>query len=121
MTQTSRFLSYRRMAAAIFAVLAATSGITAQAEGPPRGGHDRPAYYGGYRDGHAGYRGVHDEHRRDNDRGGGSALVGALLGAVVGAALVGATQPPPPVVYSAPPPPPPPGVEYYPDSYPPGY
>ncbi|MGO9443536.1 MAG: hypothetical protein ACLPXB_02030 [Thiobacillaceae bacterium] len=113
MTQTYRISVYRRMAVAVIAVAAVASGLPVQAQDRHGGGHEQPAYHGGYRGGHGGYRGGHDGD-------GGGLLVGALLGAVVGAAIVGA-QPPPPVVYYAPPPPPPPGVEYYPNSYPPGY
>ena len=123
MTQTSRISLSRRMTAAVVAVVAAASWMPAQAKNPHRGGHEQPAYQGGYRSDHRDYRGYQGDYRggRDDDRDGGGVLVGALLGAVVGAALVGAMQPPPAVVYSAPPPPPPPGVDYYPDNYPPGY
>ncbi len=135
MNQTYRISVYRRMAVAVVAVACVTSGLPVQAQDRHGGGHEQPAYHGGYRDGHGGYRDGHGGYRdghggyRDghgDNRGGGGGddrgglLVGALLGAFLGAALVGA-QPPPAVVYSAPPPPPPPGVDYYPNSYPPGY
>ncbi|MGA7181369.1 MAG: hypothetical protein WBX11_17540 [Thiobacillaceae bacterium] len=135
MTQTYRISVYRRMAVAVIAVAAVASGLPVQAQDRRGGGHEQPAYQGGYRGGHGdnrgghgGYRGGHGGYRGgggDNRDGGGDdhggLLIGALLGAFVGAALVGA-QSPPAVVYSAPPPPPPPGVDYYyPNSYPPGY
>lgn len=122
MTETSRISLCRRMTAAV-AVIAAASGMPAQAEGPHGGGYQRPAYQGGYRSDHRDRRVGHRDYRGGggDEHDGGGLLVGALLGAVVGAALVGTMQPPPAVVYSAPPPPPPPGVDYYPDNYPPGY
>lgn len=124
MTKCSRMSLCRQLAVAVGAI-AVTVALAAEAQYRPDGGdHGRPPAHGGYHGGQGNYHGGGGSYHGGGGSGG--LLVGALLGAVAGAAVVGAMQPPPAVVYSSPPPPPPPGAVYYPNNYypngePPGY
>lgn len=112
MSTYSRLSLRRTVAAALIAATSLGTVVPAYAQwhgGPPHGGGGRGHGWGG------GPHGGYDRGHRGGGGGNGGLVVGALVGLVAGAAIVGASQ------QQQSPPPPPPGAGYYQGGYPPQY